>query len=137
MFGLKVFLFPLFVFWFQTTKHQEQTVYYRIFDGNNNVFEVRGDTLEYIPMKPEMSSSGWYDGGEPALVFLQPNDLHACIVLIEQTLNQPVHLLKKRDKGTVLIKRVHSPMKTVILPGEGSQWRDLEKMLIQFLSKYN
>lgn len=45
-----------------------ERVHYRYADGSANVYRITGPEpyrFKYIPVKPEQSSSGTYDGGEP------------------------------------------------------------------------
>ena len=42
-------------------------------DGNGNQYIIERDSIEYIPIKPEYSSSGVYNGGEHAKKTINQN----------------------------------------------------------------
>ena len=37
---------------------------YEYHDGSANRYIIKNETIEYIPIKPSQSSSGFYDGGD-------------------------------------------------------------------------
>lgn len=39
--------------------------HYQYIDGNGNLWRITKDSVQYVPIKPENSSSGFYSGGEP------------------------------------------------------------------------
>lgn len=57
-------LFSLIYFFsIMKTFSQETTTSISYSDGNANKYEIKKRSIEYIPVKPEFSSSGIYDGG--------------------------------------------------------------------------
>jgi hypothetical protein len=61
-------VFILFILFTVTACMSTST--YQYADGSANVYRIKPDSLEYIPVKPEESSTGMYSGGEPKKVAL-------------------------------------------------------------------
>jgi len=81
---------------------------YSYADGSANVYELRGHVLEYIPVKPEESSTGTYSGGEPKTVTISTQQRDTLQSLFEKAiLNTAVHQ-KDRAKGTGAITMIKS-----------------------------
>lgn len=56
---------------------------YEYADGSANVYVIKADSLEYIPVKPEESSTGLYSGGDPQKVALKPEDFRNLQAMFE------------------------------------------------------
>jgi hypothetical protein len=48
--------------------------HYQYADGSANVYIIKADSLEYIPVTPEESATGMYSGGEPKKAVLTPEE---------------------------------------------------------------
>ena len=68
-------------------------------DGNNNTYSLRGDTLNYYPVKKINSSSGQYDGGDSKSIQLDKDQIEKLIDLFNLTLNNIDIHQKKREMG--------------------------------------
>lgn len=60
-------------FLIQCTMPASDSIFYYT-DQNNNRYTISPDTLSYLPIKKENSSSGEYDGGESATVALSKKE---------------------------------------------------------------
>lgn len=72
---------------------------YIYIDGNNNTYSLRGDTLNYYPVKKINSSSGQYDGGDSKSIQLDKDQIEKLIDLFNLTLNNIDIHQKKREMG--------------------------------------
>lgn len=59
------------------------STHYQYADGSANVYRITSDSLEYVPVKPEESSTGMYSGGEPKKVALTPEEFRTIRYLLE------------------------------------------------------
>ncbi|MFL5730712.1 MAG: hypothetical protein ACJ75J_14590 [Cytophagaceae bacterium] len=47
---------------------------YQYSDSSGNTYKISSGRIEYIPMAPELSSSGTYSGGEPVIKPISKSD---------------------------------------------------------------
>lgn len=94
-------------------------VQYQFADGNGNVYLLTAKELEYIPVKPEESSSGFYSGGEPKSVTLTTGQFDSLKSLFDGAINNPAIQLNDRIKtsGVISIQKDHLPKKYILQPG--------------------
>ena len=104
-------------------------------DGAANQYSIKPDNLKYIPVKPEFSSSGTYDGGPEWNIALTASDFESIKKEIEAVIaNTAIHTDKRR-MGTGRILRFDSENKensgnwTI---SNGSTKRALENFLKSF-----
>jgi metal-dependent hydrolase (beta-lactamase superfamily II) len=95
------------------------TPHYEYSDGNSNLYILTSTELKYIPVKPENSSSGVYDGGEAKTVTVTSNQFTELQTLLEKVLNQSSIHIENRVMMSGQIKRVDSNSKKqcIIKPG--------------------
>lgn len=87
---------------------------YQYADGNANVYIPSADMLEYVPVKPQSSSSGFYSGGEPKKVKLTANEFQQLVTLIETALKNTDAHIQERIKGSGAIKTLTGSEKHAI-----------------------
>ena len=69
-FSFGTFLASFFLLFLLFSCQKRFHMTYQYADGSGNRYRLHQDSLKYIPVKPEMSSSGIYDGGDPQSVHL-------------------------------------------------------------------
>lgn len=106
-------------------------------DGNGNLFSVTQTKLSYKPITKEMSSSGFYSGGEPkvvSLTFLQKKKLEKAF---QKMTKAPSNELEKdRLKGTGVLKfKTQEEEKIFIFQHNSPLKESFEKLLHSFLTE--
>ena len=56
---------------------------YQYADGSANVYIIKHDSLEYVPVKPKESSTGFYSGGDPKKIALKPEEFRTVQAMLE------------------------------------------------------
>jgi hypothetical protein len=72
-------------------------------DGSANRYVITPTQLNYIPVKPEESSTGIYSGGEPAMVAISTWQYASIKELFEKALTQTDEQLADRVKTSGLV----------------------------------
>jgi hypothetical protein len=96
------------------------TTSYQYSDGNANVYIITPDTLEYVPVKPNESSTGFYSGGVPKKVMLTANQFQHLVALIEAAMKNTDAHIPERIKGSGAIKTLTGSEKHSIFLKPGS-----------------
>ena len=108
---------------------------YQYVDGNANVYIITPDTLEYVPVKPQESSSGFYSGGEPKKVKLTAHEFQNLVTLIEAALKNTDAHIQERIKGSGAIKTLTGSEKhSIFLKPACAEQQKLEAALKKLLS---
>ena len=83
----------------------KKTKSYTYIDGNNNVYTIRQDSIFYTPIKPQESSSGIYNGGEPAKIKITAEQFAKIEAIIKAIQKDKKNWCDKREMGygTVVI----------------------------------
>lgn len=120
---------------FLFAQEEKVVIRYLYSDGNNNRYWIQGDTIRYIPVKSEYSSSGLYDGGEPFFCVVDPEELTPLIQLLEQALANTSFHIKERWKGSPTIMRAYAPAKEVILHPYAKEKTLIETLLMRLTGR--
>jgi hypothetical protein len=103
---------------------------YRYSDSSGNTYKISADSIEYIPMTPEMSSSGMYSGGDPVKKQISKADYNKVKSEINNIVMNTSIQIKDRTKLSGLIIIMEDGKKDVSLLIEKSPEKEsLEKML--------
>ncbi len=73
---------------------------YKYIDGNNNLWIVKENEIEYKPITKEQSSSGEYSGGKPFKVSITLEQYGELQILFKNALQQTSSHSEKREMGT-------------------------------------
>jgi len=103
-------------------------------DGNGNYYKITNDSIHYKPITKAMSSSGMYDGGEPAAKKIKPSDFEKIYMEFEAIFKNTEIQIKYRIKtsGMLTINTSNPSKKTCIIKSSNEQ-EDLEKLLKSLL----
>jgi hypothetical protein len=90
---------------------------YQYSDGANNSFHIWPNRIVYHPMKPQFSSSGMYDGGEPADKALTEEQFVEIKMLVDAAIACTDEHLEERPKGSGLLKTEDGTMFVLVMNG--------------------
>ena len=105
-------------------------------DGSANVYKVTSTTIEYNPVKPKYSSSGFYDGGTAVLKDITPVEYAEIGQLMEKALTNKIDHIENRTKGSgsVTIRTASSSTNFILAYGSKTQ-QELEVVLKRLIGK--
>ena len=111
-----------------------QSPRYNFADGSANVYYVTESSLEYIPVRPEQSSTGTYSGGNPGKISLTAEQFNSVKDLLEAAMrNTDIHI-PDRIKTSGQITRVDGTGDTTVyITGASSEMREIESLLHKLL----
>jgi hypothetical protein len=75
-----------------------KTTHYEYADGSANRYVILPESLEYIPVKPEESSTGMYSGGEPKKIEITEVQFQTLKSLLEKAIANHEVLITDRIK---------------------------------------
>lgn len=106
-------------------------------DGNGNVYDITPTALRYLPVKAAQSSSGTYDGGEPALRKITAEEYHAIVQAVSQLATKTKQHITERHKGSVAVheKKDSTTLRSFILPMGDADGQALVAQLRQILQR--
>lgn len=109
--------------------------HYQYADGNGNGYLLTSSTLEYIPVKPEESSSGFYSGGEAKTVSVTANQFTALQSLFEKAMNNSAIQIDERIKMSGVITHIRGDQQTkyILKPGS-AELTAIESGLTEIIS---
>lgn len=107
---------------------------YTYVDGSGNIYKISIDSIEYIPVKKENSSTGMYSGGEPAKKVLSKSEYQKIQSAIEEIFsNKSIHI-KERIKTSGMITMVQGKREKSVIFKSTEEKNSFEKMLKELLS---
>jgi hypothetical protein len=111
---------------------------YKYLDGSGNSYIIEDEgkkTIEYVPVKPEYSSSGVYDGGEhiqKEISELQYDEITS--IMDEVMRNKASHISSRvKTSGMIVVKEADSE-KTCLLSKKSKVLHEIEKKLHDIMS---
>lgn len=103
---------------------------YTYVDGSNNKYRLDKAKLEYVPMTPELSSSGTYSGGEAFAIELEKMDLIKVIDVFERALWSEGDQTDQRTMGSgTLLKSLGDESQKVYLKMKSSAMLEINVLL--------
>ncbi|MBX2965682.1 MAG: hypothetical protein KF845_06010 [Cyclobacteriaceae bacterium] len=113
-----------------------QTPHYNYADGNANQYFVTAFSLQYVPVKPEESSTGMYSGGEPAEIQLTQKQFNDLRQLFEKAISATSSHITDRVKMSGQVTRTTtSDTVMIILQPNAPEQIALESALKGLLGK--
>ncbi len=109
---------------------------YQYADGNGNVYILTSSTLEYIPVKPEESSSGFYSGGEAKTVSISTEESNTLQSLFEKGMKNSAIQIQERVKMSGIITHMSGDQqnKYILKPGS-AELTAIENRLKEIISR--
>ena len=118
-------------------KNMNHSIVYHYSDGSGNAYSIKPNSIDYDPVSPKQSSSGFYSGGEPVKnKTITPEQYAMVQSLIKEALsNSSVHM-KHRVKMSGWIQfKVAGKMKSCILKPGAEEQKKIESLLKKLKSK--
>ncbi len=108
-----------FVICFYCAACMNNSDYYQYADGSANVYIITSDSLEYIPVKPEESSTGMYSGGEPKKTALSIQEFRNVRFMLEAAKKNHAAHIPERIKTSGIITTISGDESTnfILRPG--------------------
>ncbi len=111
---------------------------YEYADGSGNTYIIKNDLkifIEYIPIKPHLSSSGFYDGGDYKKKEITKLDFNKIISIFKEALRNKESHIESRIKTSGLLRIQEEDKKKVcILKPNSKDLREIEKLLQDILN---
>jgi len=97
----------------------ESSVHYEYSDGSANRYIITKDSIQYIPVKPEESSTGFYSGGEPGREKINHEQFNDVQKLFEAAMNKSEIQMDGRMKTSGLIVKImpEETKRVILKPG--------------------
>lgn len=126
-------IFSLLLILISTGLFAQKYVY---LDGSGNKYEFIKGKLEYIPVKPENSSSGEYSGGTAKTVDVCSQDVSLLKLAFEKAIKATTEQQENREMMTgMVIRGKKNKELSVILKSDSVSKKELEELLKKILSK--
>jgi hypothetical protein len=108
---------------------------YEYSDGNSNLYILTSTELKYVPVKPENSSSGVYDGGEAKSISITSVQFSEIQSLLEQALNKPdIHMENRIMMSGKITSLEGSTKKQCIFKPGSSEIKQIEDAMKKILN---
>ena len=106
-------------------------------DGSGNAFKLSGDTLSFIPVAKEVSSSGMYSGGTKKSVVLSENNRIMVIRNFRRTIHSsPLRPCEGiREKGKIAVSYAQLGEEREYCGAETKHWQRFKKKLKVLLNQ--
>lgn len=113
-----------------------KTDQYEYADGSANLYRITSDSVQYIPVTPAESSTGFYSGGEPAKVSITAEQFQVLKQQLDDAIADTSLHTPDRAKRTALIVRNGSQDTTRVILRQGSSPIDsIETYLKELLQR--
>lgn len=95
-----------------------QKLSYTFADGSGNQYKLSPNVLEYIPVKPEESSTGMYSGGEPKTVNVTTEQFTTLETLFKKAIeNSSIHMQDRiKTSGAITVSHENKQKHYIIKP---------------------
>ena len=117
---------------------KNQKEIYEYADGSGNRYIIKNDLkifIEYIPIKPHLSSSGFYDGGDYKKKEITKNDFNNISTIFEKALRSKENHIKSRIKTSGLLSlQIENKKKSCILKPNSKDLHEIETLLKDILN---
>lgn len=94
---------------------------YEYADGSANLYRITSDSVQYIPVTPAESSTGFYSGGEPAKVSITSEQFQSLKQQLDNAIAETTWHTPDRAKGTALIVRLSPQDTTRVILRQGAK----------------
>jgi hypothetical protein len=104
----------------------QQAIVYSYADGSGNTYVITASkekSLEFNPVKPEVSSSGHYDGGDYVKKIISDAEYDTIIKAINEAIdNKAIHIENRLMKsGLITVKKDKDEARYIIAPDSKEQ----------------
>jgi hypothetical protein len=107
-----------------------ESTHYEYADGSANVYVITATTLEYIPVKPEESSTGFYSGGTPETVSITHEQFDDIVTLLQKAIdNETIHIADRMKMSGLILVISGKQVKQHIITPQCKEQLDIEALL--------
>lgn len=108
---------------------------YNYLDGNGNKYTISEKSLEYMPIDPDSSSSGFYSGGEYKKTKITESDYSSITSLLDETIiDTSIHIENRiMGSGLIILEKNNETISAIIKPHSNKQFR-IEQLLNNILA---
>ena len=108
-------------------------------DGNGNKYvltsEGKNKWIEYIPMKPDLSSSGYYDGGSHVIKEISDVQFNKILSIMNEAMkNEKSHVRNRMKKSGMIIIHEISETRSCILDPASKEIHEIEEILQEIIN---
>lgn len=111
---------------------------YEYADGSGNKYIIKNDLkifIEYIPIKPHLSSSGFYDGGDYKKKEITKLDFNKISSIFKKALGNKENHIESRIKTSGLLTLQEDDKKEIcILKPNSKDLLEIEKLLQEIIN---
>jgi hypothetical protein len=112
---------------------------YEYLDGNGNKYSIKKEgkiSIEYIPMKPHLSSSGVYNGGDYTKKLISDQEWNKLTSILNEAIRERENHIENRIKnsGMVIIQEKNKKETYIIAPNS-KKLLEIEILLRDILKK--
>lgn len=105
-------------------------------DGSANRYLISPDSLSYVPVKPEESSTGMYSGGDPKAIRLTEDQYKQIKSVFDKAISNTADHMEDRIKTSGAISVMDSNgIRQYILKPNSSGISEIETLLKKLLSE--
>ncbi len=114
----------------QNHQHKNKNMTLEYSDGNGNYYKITVDSIIYVPITKEMSSSGMYNGGEPIEKSIMEKEFTAVKNEFESIFSKKeIHIQHRmKTSGRLAVNKGQDNEKQVIIKHSKEQEK-LDKLL--------
>lgn len=118
---------------FACMKSEHRLVYS---DGSANRYIITPDSLEYDPVKPEESSTGFYSGGDPKSIKISSDQFDSIGQLFDKAIaNKAVHIEDRmKTSGAISVSKGDVRTNVILAPGCAEK-QAIESLLKKILAE--
>jgi hypothetical protein len=111
--------------------------HYEYSDGSANQYVITETTVEYVPVKPEESSTGMYSGGEPKLVSITKEQFESMTKLFETAFeNTSAHMTERPKMSGLITSMTGKELRQAILKPNSEEKKVIEETLRDMLDNH-
>lgn len=112
---------------------------YEYIDGNGNKYIIKNEgkiIIEYIPIKPHLSSSGVYDGGDYIKKEISSQEWNRLILIFDEAIRKKEsHITNRVKKSGMIILQEKNKKKTYIIGPNSKELLEIEIFLQVIIKK--
>lgn len=103
---------------------------YNYFDGNGNKYIISNEVIEYIPVKPDISSSGVYNGGDYTKKDISEIQYKKLAISLNVAIkNKKSHIRNRVKKSGLIVIHEKNKEKVYILSPDSEELSKIENLL--------
>jgi hypothetical protein len=110
---------------------------YSYLDGSGNKYNIIKNEIEYIPVKPGLSSSGTYDGGEYLKFEITEDDYEKVIAVLNNAINNKgIHIENRvMMSGMIIVKESNDVKSKIIIAPKSDIKAEIENLLYSLVNE--